>query len=154
MKERYFDLESTDIERIGLAEVFSKHLRSYRSTNRYFTGTGEIALNPPDVVEGWVRIPHLVTVVKASEISEIVMWEKLSNQDSVQWLDANIPDQDFIEKHLAELLDLKKRSRENTLDPVLHKEIIGKLSGRYLSILFVYQHFQFFKDLWGNETDT
>lgn len=145
--EKYFELNGSDTPEY-LAKVFSSHLTSYRA-NKNLTTVGRITSYPPDAEKGWLRIPHLVTTVKADEMSEVVIWEKLSEQDARQWLGTEVPDQDLVEEHLYELLELKKRFRENTLDPILHKEIKNKLFGRYFSILFVYQNFQLFSDLWN-----
>lgn len=77
------------------------------------------------------------------------MWELLHITEAEQWLGTRLPDRQVVERHLPQLLELRAAYRARLLpDTRYHQELTHLLDkGRYLSILFVYQHFGLFEAL-------
>lgn len=155
MEERYFshdDIANSpdgDVEE-KLARVFSEHLSAHRAAHNIVAPVGSITHSPPVLKRGTVRLPHLVAFSDEEGVRDVVLWECLPQNAAESWLGSKLPDQELVEQHLPDLLELRKRARQNTLDPTIHMELIARLVGRYISVRFVYQHLTLFQDIWDN----
>lgn len=113
-----------------------------------------VSAEPPETPTGYVRLPHLVTYSSSTTtVTDLAMWEVLSDAEAKQWLGSTLPDQRFIENQLPRLLELRAAYRANQLPDTHHHHELAHLlnQGRYLSILFVYQHFSLFEVLLQEE---
>jgi hypothetical protein len=133
--------------RLGVA--FADHLASYRAHNQDTSWPCIISPDPPGTPREYVRLPHLAAIQKANIVQDTVMWELLSSEDAATWLRQPLPEQQSIEDRLPHILFMRKLIREQVhLDSKPYQDIKRCLdAGRYLSILFVYQHADLFLEL-------
>ncbi len=156
MPEKYFGPEDldpgVDIEEHQLiAGAFGKYLAAYRADRSGVEVDCDITINPPEVAPGHVRLPHLVAYTDGEQVQDHIMWEVMPRQRAEQWLGNPLPDQTLVESRLPSLLALRQGLREQTLVDTKYDELKARLVGRYVSILFVYQNIDVFKQLWSSE---
>lgn len=156
MSERYFTPEDLTefpgiVEPEALALSFGRYLAEYREERTGLYLPCDISATPPDIYTGYVRLPHLVAFQKDGTIRDEAMWEKLPRPRAEQWLGSELPNQQLVEDHLPGLKALRAKNRENQLQDKRYGELKGRLVGRYLSILFVYQNIDVFEELWEME---
>lgn len=156
MSERYFTPEDLTefpgiVEPEALALSFGRYLAEYRKERTGLYLPCDISATPPDIYTGGVRLPHLVAFQKDDTIRDVAMWETLSHPRAEGWLGSELPDQQLVEEHLPNLKVLRAKNRANQLQDDKYSELKGRLVGRYLSILFVYQNIDVFEELWSVE---
>jgi len=156
MSEKYFTPEDLTefpevVEPEALALSFGRYLAEYRKERTGIYLPCDISATPPDTYPGYVRLSHLVAFQKNETVQDEVMWEGLSRPHAEQWLGSELPNQQLVEDHLPGLKALRAKTRENQLQDERYNELKGRLVGRYLSILFVYQNIDVFKVLWNIE---
>lgn len=133
---------------------FAGHLTELRTRSRGMPLPCIVSAEPPETPTGYVRLPHLVAYSSnTTTVTDLAMWEVLSTAEAKQWLGSALPDQRFIENHLPRLLELRAAYRANQLPDTRHHHELSRLlsQGRYLSILFTYQHFSLFEVLLQEE---
>ncbi len=108
---------------------------------------------PPATPDDLVRIPHLVTVRAADEAgTDAVVWELTTRREARRWLGMPLPDLEFVEAHLPDLLALRGAARTGQLPATAAvQRLAGLLHGRPLplSIQLVYRHLDLFRVLLG-----
>jgi hypothetical protein len=106
------------------------------------------SLYPLSAPEGHVRVPHLVAITTpGGNVKDEVIGELQSEEYSLEWLKEPIADQDIVEENMDKIIELRQRSRIGDLSfsssgSQLKKE---RSKGRYISVLFIYQHLDLFK---------
>jgi hypothetical protein len=137
--------------RLGVA--FADYLATYRSRNPDTLWPCIVSPEPLEPPQEYVRLPHMVAVNKTYSIQDTVMWELLSKPEAETWLKQPLPKQKPIEDRLPHILLLRRLVREQVqLDSKPYQEITQRLTaGRYLSILFVYQHIDLFIELFDEK---
>ncbi|WP_180931202.1 hypothetical protein [Streptomyces sp. AJS327] len=150
--------DGTEGENIGLALALADHLTTCRGPRARI---GPCSLTPPPLTPGYLRLPHLVWAQTPHGARDLPVWESLTTTEARRWLGTRPPaaDLDFIERHLDQLLLLKRRARAHptaadgsAISPA--QRSLNRLlarTGRYLSIRFVLQHTDHFRSLL-NET--
>ncbi|HEU4965899.1 MAG TPA: hypothetical protein VFT53_00270 [Candidatus Saccharimonadales bacterium] len=138
----------------GLPITFSQYLTDLRTKNKGLATPCLISADPPRTPTNYVRIPHLVAYEpNHGTILDTIMWELLAKKEAVQWLGSPLPDQQSIEAHLPDLLQLRSFVRTDRLPTTaVYGELKQLLSRRYLSMLFVYQHHQLFQCLFDDKS--
>ena len=132
----------------GLALAFSRHLRHTRRSKNGFNGPACVtSIAPPLPPQKCVRMPHLVTIRSSSILDDTVVWEMQTEREAEEWLGAPLSNQNFVEGNLGKIMKLRQEIRSGKpATSEQEKEFQYNLSkGRYLSILFVYQHIELFK---------
>ena len=127
---------------VRLAIAFSDHVTKHREQKGNPIDSSIIVTQQPTVPNNYVRLPHLVAVNSNERVDDVVIWEALKEPEAERWLGAPLPDQTYFEERLAQIITLKQawRSRQSS-HHVLESILQEKLDqGRYMSILFVYQH--------------
>lgn len=139
----------------GLALLFAEHLFEHRGRNGRTTLPPLVAANTPSPPADCVRIPHLITYASKASVSDVSVWEVLPTSEAESWLNGTLPDQHLAESYLPQLLNLKRRIRVEGLDNTdINPKLANQLSsGRYLSILFFYQHFALFQSMFDQSSD-
>lgn len=101
----------------------------------------------PDVTAGVVRLPHLLSVEHRDVISDTVIWEVMTRAEATQWLGHELPDQGFFEAQLTSLVAMRSLARRGCLPsgPIFAK-VASLLTGRNMSIRYVYQHAALFAE--------
>lgn len=151
--ERYFGpddvtfLDRTERQE-ALAAVFSEYLNTYRRERCGAIRSLGVTAAQPELSEGVIRLPHLVVFQDNNETQDIVLWERIALEDARIWLGGDLPDQEYVEAHIEDLLAMKRRIRTGEQLTQSDQLVKERMAGRYLSILFVYQNFQLFKELW------
>jgi hypothetical protein len=84
--------------------------------------------------------------------SDAVIWELQTVREAEEWLGGPLIGQEFVEENLEKIINVRQQFRNGKMaGTVLEKELQNHLSkGRYLSILFVFQHLNLFKDMINN----
>jgi len=144
--------------RVGVALQVASYLSRVRagglaSGRPYLTSPGQ-----PAAPDHLVRIPHLVTVRAPGEEpgTDEVVWELMSPAAARQWLGGPLPDQEFVEAHLPDLLSLRGAARSGDLPATAAgQRLAGLLRGRPLplSIQLVYRHLELFRVLLASHGD-
>lgn len=134
---------------LGIAVAFANHLSDHRAKHRDVHTPCVISPTQPHVPVGCVRIPHLMAYIVDGTVQDRVMWEILPELEAEHWLDSPLPDQKAIEERLPQILRLRNIVREGgSINNPAYQELTGLLArGRYLSILFVYQHIGLLNEL-------
>lgn len=130
--------------------TFAGYLTDLRTTNRGMMLPCIVSAEQPEVPPDYVRLPHLVAYTPdENTIKDKSMWELLHGTEAEQWLGTSLPDQQFVEQHLPQLFKLRAAYRAHQLPDTRYYQELTRLldKGRYLSILFVYQHFPLFEAL-------
>lgn len=143
------DSRSVDIMD-GLALAFSRHLRRTRLSKNGFNGPACVtSIAPPLPPQGCVRMPHLVTTQSSSILDDTAVWELQTEREAEEWLGAPLTNQNFVEGNLGKIMKLRQEIRSGKPATTEQgKELqYSLLKGRYLSILFVYQHIELFKTM-------
>lgn len=133
---------------------FASYLTELRARNKGMSLPCVVSAEPPETPSDYVRLPHMVAYSPdKTKVTDKAMWEVLPGSEAEQWLSGSLPNQQFIESHLPQLLQLRAAYRTHQLpDTRYHKELAHLLDqGRYLSVLFVYQHFSLFEALLQEE---
>gem|GEM_PF-6514555 len=134
----------------GLALTFSRHLRDNRYAKNGFDGPACItSIAPPLPPKECVRMPHLVATQFSPVLGDTIIWELQTEREAEEWLGGPLTGQDFVEGNLGRIIKLRQEIRSGKLAKTeQEKELQYNLSkGRYLSILFVYQHIDLFKNM-------
>jgi hypothetical protein len=134
---------------LDIAVGFANHLSDHRAKHRGVRMPCVISSAQPHAPIGCVRIPHLMAYIVNNAVQDRAMWEILPEPEAERWLGGSLPDQEAIEKQLARLLRPRRTFREGEpINNPAYQELTGLLAhGRYLSILFVYQHIDLFNEL-------
>ena len=134
----------------GLAISFSRYLRETRSIrNGIIAPACVTSITPPLPPKECVRIPHLVTTVFSPKLTDAVIWEIQTVAEAEEWLGAPLIGQEFVEKNLEKIMNVRQRLRNGkTAGTDVVEHLQNHLSkGRYLSVLFVFQHLSLFEDM-------
>lgn len=107
------------------------------------------AATPPQAPPAYVRIPHLVATDKDTVVHDTVIWEMFTRSGAEEWLGKDLPDADLIESNLPTLLALRQAVRTDTLPDTPDHRSLSRLldTGRYISMLLVYQNPELFYSL-------
>jgi hypothetical protein len=133
--------------RRAIASTYAAHLTVAR-TNRDLAGPWITAEDPPVVPDGAVRLPHFVTVNGPTTTDDIVVWELMTTGTARRWLGKPLPDPDFVEQHLTDVLHLRAAVRAQRLPPTpAGRRLAVLLQHRRLSIRLIYQHHALVTDL-------
>jgi hypothetical protein len=134
---------------LHLALAFGEHLLKHRAQHSGITPPFTVSPRQPQLQPGYVRLPHLLCVRTNDGVDDRIIWEVLSLSQAEEWLGSPLPNQDYIESHLPAILAIRRHLREGQARSPAQQRVAFALSQekRYLSILFVYQHFELFKDL-------
>jgi len=144
--------------RVGAALQVASYLARLRSgslapTRPCLTSPDRPAATPDDLV----RIPHLVAVRAADETTtDAVVWELMTWKEARNWLGMPLPDEEFVEAHLPDLLALRSAARTGQLPATsAGQRLAGLLRGRPLplSIQLVYRHLDLFRVLFAGRGD-
>lgn len=134
----------------GLSLAFSQYLTELRTKKRNKTLPCVISSYRPELPSGYVRLPHLAAYVGAAPVADMVMWEILIDAEAEQWLGRALPNQEMFEENLQRQKALRgmicagqniTNEAYRTLTTTIQTE------GRYLSILFAYQHAALFQTI-------
>ena len=100
-------------------------------------------------------MPHLLVTQSSSILNDTVVWELQTEREAEEWLGAPLSNQNFVEGNLGKIMKLRQEIRSGkSATTEQEAELQYNLSkGRYLSILFVYQHVELFKSLF-EQTNT
>lgn len=129
-----------DPARVGLAALFAAHLATVRRGRPDPADAFITAADRPTPPEGWVRLPHLVTVVTPEPVDEIV-WEILPHEQAQRWFGRRLGRRGFIESHLPALLRLRQEMRSGWLAYTPTGRALAEvLHGRELSTTFAHDH--------------
>ena len=144
-------IEGQTATEYALPIVFAPYLTELRAKNQNMTLPCMIFDRSPEVPAGYVRLPHLVAYENTNaEIIDSVLWELLTQADAERWFRAKLPDQTSVEHNLSQLLVIRAAIRRGDSDDRFRSIALAlKQEGRYLSILFVYQHPELFKRLFA-----
>jgi hypothetical protein len=96
----------------------------------------------PDTASESLRVPHLVTLRTAGNVSEAVVWELLDPSVADEWFGVALPDPALVEAHLPDLLALRTVTRTGQFPADLSPPLVSLLTGLSspLSIETVYRH--------------
>lgn len=142
LPERYFAQHETP-----LVEAFGKHLSSHRLLNGRLKHVGALSEDKPDLGPGEARLPHLVVQEQQTGLEDKIIWERLPRDDAEIWLGGELPDTEFVERHLDVIQSIKKAVRNNPLDSIKHDTLRDRLHDRYISILFIYQNMDVIREI-------
>jgi hypothetical protein len=143
---------------VGMALQVASYLARVRAagltpTRAYLTSPSRPTAAPDDLV----RIPHLVKVRTTDETTtDEVVWELMRRAEARQWLGVQLPDQEFVEAHLPNLLSLRGAARTGVLPATrAGQRLASLLHGRPtpLSIHLVYRHLDLFRILLAGRGD-
>lgn len=139
----------------GLGLAFAEHLARTRRENGKRIGVPVVSSGRPDIPEGWIRLPHMLTLRSSSSYTDTVLWELMTEHEGVAWLGDALPDQSELESYLPWLLELRQTIRTSRPAPTdTWHELYGLLDkGRYMSTLFVYQHLDLFRRMYEEFDD-
>lgn len=135
-------------ERLSL--TFAGYLTELRAKNRGTAIPCVVSMMALEIPPDYVRLPHLVAYSADNiTVTDRAIWEVLPSTEAIRWLGGALPDQRFIEKNLSQLLELRAAYRANQLPDTRHYRELARLlsEGRYLSLLFIYQHSSIFEAL-------
>jgi hypothetical protein len=131
--------DDTRYTAVGLR--FAAHLAAERSQGGLPFRPCLTSWSRPTRVQGWLRLPHLLSVEDANGIQDLAIWELIRVRDAAEWIDGPLPDLAFIEAHLSTVYGLRTAARTGHLPATYAAQRLrGLLGTRPLSIRLVFQH--------------
>jgi len=134
----------------GLGLALAEHLAQQRGPHAF---VGPCSLARPAAPQGTVCLPHLVAAGTSTGARCLPVWEILTVCEAHTWLGqaVSVPDLEFFEQHLPQLLALKHHSpTPRTWQPTPARQQLSHLlhdEDRYVSIRLVLQHADLFRTL-------
>ncbi|MGH8899844.1 MAG: hypothetical protein ACRDZ4_23125 [Egibacteraceae bacterium] len=132
-----------DERRAWLPLRFALHLAEHRAADPIpVTPCVTGSVRPGTLPAGTVRIPHLVAVTDPEgNLVDRVIWEIMTQARANAWLGGRLPDQEWFEARLPQLLGLRGHIRRGQMSGSdAGHELEKLLDHRYLSIRFAYRH--------------
>lgn len=145
--------ERADSNRARLTLAFAEHLSRLRQNDPIISHPPLVAAALPVSPSECIRVPHFVAYKSSDSIRDLVIWEVMTTSEAEDWLGRTLPNQTLAESYLPHLLNLRKSIREKGLEVIINSPILVQelSSGRYVSALFFYQHFDEFQILFKEE---
>ncbi len=137
--------------RVGLALQVASYLTHTRLAGPASHRPSLASAAQPATPDDLVRIPHLVSVRATDQpVTDEAVWELMTRAEARQWLGGPLPDPEFVEAHLPDLLALRDAARTGQLpNTAAGQRLAGLLRGRPLplSIQLVYRNLDLFRVL-------